>query len=227
MAHVEENPAISRLVRLRNNRFADHPVASSMETMGQNVAWTEPAQNFSFLGATADMYHERDARLACGCKRLFQGYDSMIRRHPSQAQFHTHGAVPIFLDHRRGFLRPRVAQIQEFFSIGCMKSHERDMDESEDIREAMIQHSSPELREVGITCATGVHRCGDAVIETNARTYAVEISLVPVAMEINQARANIFAGDLANVRAVGRVEVGPIFAIRPSRMPTSVSASSD
>src|SRR5579863_223588 len=121
----------------------------------------------------------------------------------------------MFRNDSGGFLRPRIPQIQQFFRVRRVESHERNVNKGEDVREATIQHRSPELGKVRVTGATRVYRRGDAMVETNQRIYAIQISFVPVAMKIDQPRTDVFAGYFANIRAAGRVEVGSDLANTP------------
>ena len=103
----------------------------------------------------------------------------------------------------------RVPQIQEFFRIRGVEPHEGDVHKSQYIRETTIQHRSPEFGEVRVARAAGIYRRGDAVIEANERIYAVKISFVPMAMEIDESRTDVLAGDIAYVQAAGRVKAVP------------------
>ena len=81
MADVEEDAAIPGLERLRNDRFVNHAVASSVKTVGQNIARAQAPQDFRFLGAAADVHHERHGRFAGSGKRHVQRGEPVIRRH--------------------------------------------------------------------------------------------------------------------------------------------------
>src|ERR1700722_12318037 len=207
MAHIEEDPAVPCLTGLRNHRFGDHAVAASMETVGQDVSRAQAAEDFRFLGAAADMHHQRHPRIPGGSKRHIQSCESMIRSHRPNPYFYPYGTRPVLFVYRRGFYRTGISEIHEFLGIRRMQAHERYMDESVDIGERTIQHRSPEFRKVCIAGAAGVHSGGDAVSDAEKGINAVQAPFVPVAMEIDQARTDVFAANVTYIRAACRIEV--------------------
>ncbi len=97
----------------------------------------------------------------------------MIRSHGPDSQFDAGRPVRMFRDDGGGLGRARIPQIHELFRKRRVEPHERDVDESQDIREATIQHRSPEFRKVRVARTTRVHRRGNAVIQAHQRIYAI------------------------------------------------------
>ena len=91
----------------------------------------------------------------------------MIRSHGPNSQFDAYSPVRMFRNDRCGFFRARIPQIQEFFRIRGVETHEGDVHKSQYICETTIHHCPTEFGKIRVARAARVHRRGDAVIEAN------------------------------------------------------------